>query len=155
VTARPHAAYVTALAATLAAAAAMPVVGHVLQARDAAAQGRMTQIASSMRTPRGFAPERGCSLKGPGAVRCGHAPGSPQDVAEQARRALTAASGEPASLACDRLPNPPGDAPSVRVDCVVRFEHGGHDVLVTVQSRAAPSDGTPAGAVADYLVQVS
>jgi hypothetical protein len=155
VSARPHATYLAALVATLVAAAAMPVVGHLLQARDAAAQDRMTEIATSMRTPQGFVPDRGCALQGAGAVRCGHAPGSPRAVAEQARSALAAAAGEPITLACDRFPDTPGDPSLVPVGCSVRFEHGGHDVLVTVRSRTALATGTASGAGADYLVQVS
>jgi hypothetical protein len=42
---------------------------------------------------------------------------------------------------------------AVRVECRVRFEDGGHDVLVTAVTR--PPTGARAVEASDYLVQVS
>ena len=150
---RVHPAYVVVLVAATLTAAAMPFVGRVLDAREDRARQRMHTLALSMKTPRGFVADATCGLRGPGSVRCGHAPGAPKAVAEQARRDLATTTGAAISVSCDRYPNTPRPMVPVRVECRVRFEDGAHDVLVTVVTR--PATGTVAAEASDYLVQVS
>jgi hypothetical protein len=151
---RVHPAHVVVLVAATLAAAAMPFVGRVLDAREDRARQHMTTLALSMKAPRGFVADTICALHGPGAVRCGHTPGAPRSVAEQARHDLAETTGATVSLSCDRYPNTPRPMVPVRVECRVRFEDGAHDVLVTVVTR--PTTGTKTAAEAsDYLVQVS
>ena len=152
---RVHPAFVVVLVAGILAAAAMPFVGRVLDAREDRARQRMSTLALSMTSPRGFVVDTTCGLRGPGTVRCGHAPGAPRALAEHARRDLAAATGGPVSLACDNYPNTPRPMVAVRVECRVRFADDGHDVLVTAVTRPPTGTGPRALAASDYLVQVS
>ena len=151
---RVHPAYVVALVLAGLVAAAMPFVGHVLDAREARARQRMASIALAMTAPRGFLADTACGLRGPGSIRCGHTPGAPRTVAEQARQSLTAQADGPVTLTCDQYPRTRRPMVPVRVECRVRFADGDHDVLVTVATRATPSAGSDAE-TSDYLVQVS
>jgi hypothetical protein len=151
---RVHPAYVVALVVASLAAVAMPFVGRVLDAREDRARQRMTALALALTAPRGLVADRTCALRGPGAVRCGHAPGTPRAVAEQVRRELAAAAGGTVGVACTTYPTTRRPMVPVRVECRVRFEDGAHDVLVTVATRPAPGGGTAPDA-SDLLVQVS
>jgi hypothetical protein len=152
---RVHPAYVVALVASSLAAAAMPFVGRVLDAREDRGRQRMNTLALSMKTPRGFVADTTCALRGPGAVRCGHAPGAPREVAEQSRQDLAATTGATVSVSCDRYPNTPRPMVPVRVECRVRFVDGDHDVLVTVVTRPATGARAVPAEASDYLVQIS
>ena len=149
---RVHPAYVVALVLAILAAAAMPFVGRVLDGREDRARQRMTSIALAMTAPRGFVAETACGLRGPGSIRCGHTPGAPRTVAEQARQALAAQADGPVTLTCDQYPKSRRTMVPVRVECRVRFEDGDHDVFVTVATRTASGTGPE---LSDYLVQVS